>query len=40
MKALTKGTILENTYEIIEEIGSGGGGYLKKLEASVPAESL
>lgn len=26
MKILTKGTILENTYEIIEEIGSGGGG--------------
>lgn len=26
METLTKGTILENTYEIIEEIGSGGGG--------------
>lgn len=26
MTALQKGTILENTYEILEEIGSGGGG--------------
>ena len=26
MQTLTKGTILENTYEIIEEIGAGGGG--------------
>lgn len=26
MGTLTKGTILENTYEIVEEIGSGGGG--------------
>lgn len=26
MQTLTKGIILENTYEIIEEIGSGGGG--------------
>lgn len=26
MQTLTEGTILENTYEIIEEIGAGGGG--------------
>lgn len=26
MQTITRGTILENTYEIIEEIGSGGGG--------------
>ena len=26
MSILTKGTVLEKTYEIIEEIGSGGGG--------------
>ncbi|MCM1044740.1 MAG: protein kinase [Candidatus Gastranaerophilales bacterium] len=30
MAALEKGTILENTYEIIEEIGSGGGGIVFK----------
>lgn len=30
MQELTKGTILENTYEIIEEIGSGGGGIVFK----------
>ena len=30
MQKLTKGTILENTYEIIEEIGSGGGGIVFK----------
>ena len=32
MKTLTKGTILENTYEIIEEIGSGGGGVVFKAK--------
>lgn len=30
MAVLLKGTILENTYEIIEEIGSGGGGVVYK----------
>ena len=32
MAALQKGTILENTYEIIEEIGSGGGGVVFKAK--------
>lgn len=32
MQTLTKGTILENTYEIIEEIGSGGGGVVFKAK--------
>lgn len=32
MKSLEKGTILENTYEIIEEIGSGGGGIVFKAK--------
>ena len=30
MKTLQKGTLLENTYEILEEIGSGGGGVVYK----------
>ncbi len=30
MAVLTKGTVLENTYEILEEIGSGGGGVVFK----------
>lgn len=32
MEALTKGTIIENTYEIVEEIGSGGGGIVFKAK--------
>lgn len=32
MAALQKGTILENTYEILEEIGSGGGGVVFKAK--------
>lgn len=32
MQTLTKGTILENTYEILEEIGSGGGGIVFKAK--------
>lgn len=32
METLTKGTILENTYEIIEEIGAGGGGIVFKAK--------
>lgn len=30
MSSLTKGTILENAYEIIDEIGAGGGGIIYK----------
>ena len=30
MAALEKGTVLEQTYEIMEEIGSGGGGIVYK----------
>ncbi len=32
MQYLTKGTIIENTYEIVEEIGSGGGGIVFKAK--------
>ncbi len=30
MSAISKGTIFAQTYEIIEEIGSGGGGIVYK----------
>lgn len=32
MQYLTRGTIIENTYEIMEEIGSGGGGIIFKAK--------